>query len=429
MTEKTASAAPKRSRLGALLLAAQFSDDFVKLVPKAWRRRRGYLLAVDDPNILTLVTKDFEAQAEFRQSVLATNLPLAFLAANLGDDADEELLLDDDVRSTMVGPGFHRHRAYPEVALCCQSIDASATSLNSVGLSKFLNRFALVGWSSMEQLHAYVASLEQKAVKPAQLRRYICRDGNSWSRDAVPVRPARTVFLGPLWQEIVDDVTEFLSEETQRFYVDHGIPYVRTYLLYGHPGNGKTSCIKALASELKLNLYSLNLASSKLDDNGLVDMVHGVMKRSLVAIEDVDRVFNHHTQNETASTVSFSTMLNVMDGILTKDGVIFVLTCNHKDQLDDAFHRCGRIHREFQFSDATPQVAQDMFLSFYPGQDGPAQQFGKKVKNKRNLPVSALQEFFVKHRKWSADAVVGDGADESMLASRRKKDQQGAMVL
>lgn len=412
----------KPSSLGELLSAAHFSSEFIASTGK-WRKKRGYMIAVDDPNVLTLITKDFLAHSRFRQSVLSTNMPLAYLAAQ-GEDTDlglEDLLLKD-LRTQLIGPGFHLHDEWTDVALCCESIEPSATVIQSLGVSKYLNRLALVSVTSLERLTEYLNGLEIKATGINLLRRFICREGNTWSRDSIPVRKSSTLFLGPVWADILQDATDFLSEDTKQFYVDHGIPHVRTYLFHGHPGNGKTSCIKTLASELKLNLYSLNMASSRLDDNGLVDMVHGVLKRSIVAIEDVDRIFNNFTQNETASAVSFSTMINLLDGILSKDGVIFVLTCNHKDQLDEALRRCGRIHREFEFKDASAKVAEDMFLSFYPQATEEAKMFAKKIKNRREVPVASLQEFFMKHRKRTASEAAGDKLDESMFERRRKLD-------
>jgi len=151
-------------------------------------------------------------------------------------------------------------------------------------------------------------------------------------------------------------------------------------------------------------------------------MVHSVLKRSIVAMEDVDRIFNNFTHNETASSVSFSTMINLLDGILSKDGVIFVLTCNHKDQLDEALRRCGRIHREFEFKDASPNVAEDLFLSYYPQATEAAKKFAKKIKDRPNVPVASLQEFFLKNRKRTATEAAGNQLDESMFESRRKLD-------
>lgn len=404
----------KPSKLKHLLIAAQFSREYVKTIDKYWRNCRGYMLTIDDPNVLSIITKDFTTNSEFGQSILSTNMPFAYLVA---ETEESEMTVDDlllkDLRTKMIGPGFHRHKVKQTMALCCESIEPASTTTTSI--SKYLNRFALVSKTSMDEISTYLAELEKLQIKEETIRRFVTSEGNTWSRDSIPARKAESVFLGPLFSEILVDLEDFLSDSTREFYLKHGIPYVRTYLFHGHPGNGKTSCIKALASVLKLNLYSLNVASSRMDDNGLVEMVQGVMKRSIVAIEDVDRMFNNHTENQTASSVSFSTLLNVLDGILSKDGIVFVLTCNNKDQMDEALHRCGRIHSEYEFKDATPKIAEEMYLSFRPEEGENAKKFGKLVKTKRDIPVAAIQEFLVKNRKRPFE-----DADTTMLSSRRK---------
>jgi chaperone BCS1 len=53
-------------------------------------------------------------------------------------------------------------------------------------------------------------------------------------------------------EPLLEDLADFLSEDTYEFYHEHGIPYKRSYLFHGQPGGGKTSLITALAGLQRL---------------------------------------------------------------------------------------------------------------------------------------------------------------------------------
>ena len=67
---------------------------------------------------------------------------------------------------------------------------------------------------------------------------------------------------------ILQDCQNFLKDD--EWYNDRGIPHRRGYLLHGLPGCGKSSLVGALAGEMKLNIYNVNLAQSDLTDQKLL---------------------------------------------------------------------------------------------------------------------------------------------------------------
>ena len=92
---------------------------------------------------------------------------------------------------------------------------------------------------------------------------------------------------------ILEDVTEFVSDEVKDWYRKHGMPYRRGYLFHGPPGTGTTSMISALASQLKRNVYKINIVAPRLCDDSLQAAISSVRPGSIIVMEDLDCMFNN----------------------------------------------------------------------------------------------------------------------------------------
>ena len=92
-----------------------------------------------------------------------------------------------------------------------------------------------------------------------ELHAIVARYGNfSWTKVGnVNKRSLDTIHLPPkLKHDIVSDCEQFLQD--REIYERIGIPYRRGYLLYGEPGCGKSSFLKALASHLSVPLCTFS---------------------------------------------------------------------------------------------------------------------------------------------------------------------------
>jgi hypothetical protein len=373
----------------------------------------GYLVVIDEVNLLRFILEDFTLHGKNIQSLSYTNVPI--MALNEDDLKDVEEI---NLKTCTVGPGFHTHKKLP-VYFCYENAELSlSTTVTTTGSHKYINRAALISLESLESIQEYIESVKRKNKETKLLKRYTVHD-MEWEQDLIPLRKAHTLFLGDLWTQLYADAQDFFSEDTKKYYIERGISYVRSYLFHGHPGNGKSACIRTLASELGVNLYSLNLSMARLDDMALIDMMSLVHRNSIVAIEDIDRIFDHHSANQSASSVSFATFLNILDGTLAKDGIMFILTCNAFDQLDEALCRSGRIDKILEFPDANLKTAEKMFLSFYPEHKTEAKKFVTQLNSLKQVPVAAVQEFFIKNRKRKAEELLSD-VTPSLFKSRRK---------
>ncbi|KAH6990320.1 BCS1 N terminal-domain-containing protein [Ilyonectria destructans] len=181
-------------------------------------------------------------------------------------------------------------------------------------------------------------------------------------------RPLASVVLDEgVKESVVNDVKDFMDR--QQWYVDRGIPYRRGYLLFGPPGSGKTSFIQALAGELDFSVAMINLSEMGMTDDKLAYLLTKLPKRSLLLLEDADAAFVNRRQRDSdgynGATVTFSGLLNALDGVAAGEERIAFLTTNHVDRLDPALIRPGRVDLMLRIGEATRFQAGQMWDRFY----------------------------------------------------------------
>ncbi|SCU79867.1 LADA_0B03686g1_1 [Lachancea dasiensis] len=190
---------------------------------------------------------------------------------------------------------------------------------------------------------------------------------------------------------ILNDVKEFL--QNGKWYFDRGIPYRRGYLLYGPPGSGKTSFIQALAGELDYNICIMNLSEANLTDDRLNHLMNNIPERSILLLEDVDAAFNKRSQSAEKgfqSGVTFSGLLNALDGVASSEETITFMTTNHPEVLDPALMRPGRVDYKAYIGNASPFQVGEMFMKFYPDGDKYCDLFVQRA-TALNVQISTAQ--------------------------------------
>jgi len=227
-------------------------------------------------------------------------------------------------------------------------------------------------------------------------------------------RPWNTVVTqNNIKDDIFSDIKDFENE--RNMYRSLGIPYRRGYLLYGPPGTGKTSLVHSLSGRLNYGICLLNLAD--MTDNGLLQCLSEVPNKCIVLIEEVDiavpskqRLKDIEDNSGKKSSLTFGGVLNAIDGIASEDSQIIIMTTNHREDLDHAFIRPGRVDREFYLGNCDLAQVQGMFKNFFPnitvsdldkisetfeslsGEISPAKLQGHLLRFKRSLK-EAVEEF------------------------------------
>jgi chaperone BCS1 len=218
---------------------------------------------------------------------------------------------------------------------------------------------------------------------------------------------------------LVTDASNFLKNKD--WYDALGIPYRRGYLLHGVPGSGKTSAVLAVAGELGLDVYMLNLGDRYLDDGRLNYLLSQVPAGNIVLLEDIDAAFKTKKEEPKvevidddkqppklgiqvknremdSSSVSFSGLLNALDGVAAREGRILFMTTNHKDSLDPALIRPGRADVHKEFGHATSEQAQRMFQRFFPKADTEdALKFGHATP-RNSVSMAVIQDHLLTHK-------------------------------
>jgi len=142
-----------------------------------------------------------------------------------------------------------------------------------------------------------------------------------------------------LKKDIKNIVENFLSSKD--FYYNNNMPWKRGVLLYGEPGNGKTSIIKTIISSYNFKPVTI---SSNSNNESIRDAFSYAEEQSpsLLYFEDLDSLL---------SKIDVSSFLNLMDGISAKNGLFVIATANDVNALQSNItDRPSRFDRKFKIS-------------------------------------------------------------------------------
>ncbi|KAL6643587.1 hypothetical protein ACP70R_018353 [Stipagrostis hirtigluma subsp. patula] len=189
-------------------------------------------------------------------------------------------------------------------------------------------------------------------------------DDDGWTRVKLE-HPStfRTLAMDPARkQQIVDDLEMF--RDGKDYYASVGKAWKRGYLLYGPPGTGKSTMVAAMANFLEYDVYDLELTAVK-SNTELRRLFIETTAKSIIVIEDIDcsidltgkrkkkkkKMVRDGEENE-GGKVTLSGLLNVIDGLWSACGGerIIVFTTNHKEKLDPALIRRGRMDMHIEMS-------------------------------------------------------------------------------
>lgn len=243
---------------------------------------------------------------------------------------------------------------------------------------------------------------------------------------------------------IMDDLDLFVRR--RQFYREVGKAWKRGYLLYGPPGTGKSSLIAAMANHLNFDIYDLELTDIHANSD-LRRLLINTASRSILVVEDIDCTLeledrkaeeqalkilrsNQASQAQTINIVrknkpnqvTLSGLLNFIDGLWSScgDERIIVVTTNHKEHLDAALLRPGRMDMHIHMSYCTPCAFKTLALNYLKLRSHPRfNEINNLLEEVRATPAEVGEQLL---RNEDADGALADLID--FLHDKKREDDE-----
>lgn len=190
---------------------------------------------------------------------------------------------------------------------------------------------------------------KQPAPVAGSSKLYIPHEEDWMELSTIPKRELDTVITrGDLKDRIIEAIERWRGSED--WYARAGINYKLSMMLYGQPGTGKSSLIRALAGYMGLDLCMLDISTVSYQQ--LLGLLSNMPDGSALLLEDIDGANVTHDRTaegeKERTPLNMAQLLNVLDGALPLNDVVIFMTTNHLDKLDPALRRKGRMDLTFE---------------------------------------------------------------------------------
>ncbi|WP_246302784.1 AAA family ATPase [Paenibacillus plantarum] len=150
---------------------------------------------------------------------------------------------------------------------------------------------------------------------------------------------SEVIMKGEVKTDIYRAIDQFFAED-HAFFKEYDLPYKRGILLYGKPGNGKTTLVKSIAGSVKAPVAYWQITENT-DSESIQEVFQAAAKMApmILVIEDIDAMPQR----------ARSYFLNILDGATSKEGIFLIGTTNYPEQIDPALmNRAGRFDRAYE---------------------------------------------------------------------------------
>lgn len=156
--------------------------------------------------------------------------------------------------------------------------------------------------------------------------------------------------------EIIEKINDLIGKQERCMKTNKGVPS-KGMILYGDPGTGKTSLVKAMAAYHNLDLVTLKRKCEDTDKaeeeirarfNEARTLTHGGKDIVILLIDEIDAVGPKRIlSSESKDTVA---LLAEIDSLKPSDGIVVLATTNYLEKVDPAVKRSGRLEDKCEIS-------------------------------------------------------------------------------
>lgn len=273
----------------------------------------------------------------------------------------------------------------------------------------YFEKFKVEAWLGKNEVIDMLNEIIEYRSKIVKTKQYIYLNdtiGNIFQVGEIKGKSIKNIVLKEK-DYLINDINDFVSKE--KWYFNRGLNYRRGYLFYGPPGNGKTSLCLGIAKHFNKDIYFLNLNDIK-QDSALIKFFTYMSPNSILVVEDVDAILGCR---DGEAKVSFSSLLNCMDGAFSKHNLITIMTTNHIEKIDSALIREGRIDVKINIENPDIDMIEKYLSTFYDKEVKL-----KSINYQKLISMSKIQEICLSNKNNSQDAI--DTIEKIELTTKQK---------
>ena len=187
-----------------------------------------------------------------------------------------------------------------------------------------------------------------------------------------------------LEDKIQEDIRKFF--DSRKFYDDNKLSYKRGLLLYGPPGNGKTSLIRTILKNIKDEAFCVLVDCKKSFEHDSESFLKSVLsdEKKIIVFEDIDALESYERSH----------FLNFLDGINTFENTVFIATTNDMTNVDYALiDRPSRFDSVYKIDLPVAEIRRKLIDKFFPEEDEETKK--EAVKMTEGFSGAYFKELFI----------------------------------